>query len=164
MYVQLQLRGQREVGQSVKNTNTYQINQHPVHMLVELRWESFHFPSCCASIKQDGCCAGNVNNKSIYSIQASSPMSKITIKIIIIIIIIIITTTTTTTTILLLLELKKRLSQLLLAFLSSISQFRQTTTAYLEKNNNTKQLFIFKNSNNSLPHNELVLLLIQSQR
>ena len=77
MYDQLQLfRGQRHVGQSVQNANVYQINSQPIHLFLKLRWESFHFPSCCASIKQDRCCAGNVNIKNIYSIQPSSPMSK----------------------------------------------------------------------------------------
>ena len=46
---------------------------------------SLSFLLCSASIKRDGFCAGNVNNTNIYSIQASSFMSKITIEIIIII-------------------------------------------------------------------------------
>ena len=53
-------------------------------MFLKLKWKSFHFPSYCASIKQDGFCADNVNNKNIYSIQESSSMSKITIGIMII--------------------------------------------------------------------------------
>ena len=53
-------------------------------MVVKVRWKSFHFSCCCASIKQDGCCPSNVNNKNIYSIQTSSPMTRITIEIIII--------------------------------------------------------------------------------
>ena len=53
-----------------------QLSSQSVHMFLKLRWKFFNFPSCCATIKQDEYCAGSVNNKNIYSIQTSSPMSK----------------------------------------------------------------------------------------